>query len=59
MKAYAEKHGFDLQSFYLWKGRLKKLGVLGVNGESLNATPAVIPVALRNTRSCTNTFPRF
>ena len=26
MKAYAEERGLDLQSFYLWKGRLKKLG---------------------------------
>lgn len=28
MKAYAEKHGLDLQRFYLWKGRLKKLGII-------------------------------
>ncbi len=28
MKAYAERHGLDLQSFYLWKGRLKKLGIV-------------------------------
>ena len=26
MKAYADEHGLDLQSFYLWKGRLKKQG---------------------------------
>ncbi len=48
MKAYAEAHGLDLQSFYLWKGRLKKLGFLGVNGESLGAATAVVPVALRS-----------
>ena len=28
MKAYAEEHGLDLQNFYLWKGRLKKLGLV-------------------------------
>ena len=28
MKAYAERHGLDLQQFYFWKGRLKKLGVI-------------------------------
>lgn len=28
MKAYAEEHRLDLQSFYLWKGRLKKLRLL-------------------------------
>ena len=28
MKAYAERHGLDLQQFYFWKGRLKKLGVV-------------------------------
>ena len=28
MKAYSQEHGLDLQSFYLWKGRLKKLGLL-------------------------------
>ncbi|MEE9360152.1 MAG: hypothetical protein V3U85_06695 [Hyphomicrobium sp.] len=28
MKAYAEKHGLNLVSFYCWKGQLKKLGVL-------------------------------
>ena len=32
MKAYADKHALDLQTFYLWKGRLKKLGL--VNGLS-------------------------
>jgi len=28
MKAYAEKHGLDLQQFYFWKGQLRKLGVV-------------------------------
>ena len=28
MKAYAKEHGLDLQNFYLWKGRLKKLGLV-------------------------------
>ena len=37
MKAYAEEHGLDLQSFYLWKGRLKKLGL--VAGRPDQATP--------------------
>ena len=27
MKAYAEQHGLDLQNFYFWKGRLRKLGL--------------------------------
>lgn len=30
MKAYAERHGLNLQQFYLWKGRLKKLGAIQV-----------------------------
>jgi len=37
MKAYAEERGLDLQSFYLWKGRLKKLGL--VAGRPDRATP--------------------
>lgn len=28
MKAYAEVNGLNLQNFYVWKGRLKRLGVL-------------------------------
>ena len=28
MKAYAEQHALDLQQFYFWKGRLKKLGAI-------------------------------
>lgn len=29
MKAYAEDHELNLQSFYFWKGQLKKLGAVG------------------------------
>ncbi|MGB3313978.1 MAG: hypothetical protein WBB85_06170 [Albidovulum sp.] len=28
MRAYAERHGLSLQSFYCWKGQLKKRGLL-------------------------------
>ena len=28
MKAYAEQHGLDLQNFYFWKGRLRKIGLI-------------------------------
>ena len=28
MKAYAERHSLDLHQFYLWKGRLRKLGAV-------------------------------
>ena len=46
MKAYAEKHGLDLQRFYFWKGQLKKLGVIDVKagGRSLDAV-RVVPAA--------------
>jgi hypothetical protein len=47
MKAYADRQGLDLQSFYLWKGRLKKLGFFGVSSGNLSAATAVVPVALR------------
>lgn len=43
MKAYAEKHGLDLQSFYLWKGRLKKLGL--VAGRADHPTPRLQALA--------------
>lgn len=51
MKAYAKKHGLDLQSFYLWKGRLKKLGL--VAGRSQQATPRlqVLPLGAPMHRS--------
>jgi hypothetical protein len=29
MKAYAERHGLELQQFYFRKGELKKLGIVG------------------------------
>ena len=28
MRAYADRHGFDVQQFYSWKSQLKALGVL-------------------------------
>jgi len=47
MKAYAEAHGLDLQSFYLWKGRLKKLGLVAVSKRAHDAAAAAImPVTL-------------
>jgi transposase-like protein len=42
MKAYAEKHGLDLQQFYLWKGRLKKLGLIEGASRNLSIEPARI-----------------
>jgi hypothetical protein len=48
MKAYADRQGLDLQSFYLWKGRLKKLSFVGVSSRNLSAATAVGPVALRS-----------
>ena len=50
MKAYAEEHGLDLQSFYLWKGRLKKLGL--VVGRPDQPTPRL--QALPQTRRADN-----
>jgi hypothetical protein len=47
MKAYAEAQGLDLQSFYLWKGRLKKLGFVGVPEERHGQATGIVPVALR------------
>jgi hypothetical protein len=29
MRAYADRHGLDVQRFYVWKSQLKQLGVLG------------------------------
>ena len=47
MKAYAEAHELDLQSFYLWKGRLKKLGLVAVSKHAHDAAAAaIIPVTL-------------
>lgn len=43
MKGYAEEHGLDLQSFYLWKGRLKKLEL--VAGRADHPTPRLQALA--------------
>lgn len=54
MKAYAEEHGLDLQSFYLWKGRLKKLGLVAGRPDQamrrLQAFPIGAPSHDRRTR---------
>jgi len=42
MKAYAETHGLDLQQFYLWKGRLKKLGLIKEASRNLSMEPVRI-----------------
>ena len=44
MKTYAERHGLNLQSFYCWKGQLKKRGLLSPRTSSTDAN-AMIPVA--------------
>jgi hypothetical protein len=44
MKAYAERHGLNLQSFYCWKGQLKKRGLLTPR-PSLTDANAMLPVA--------------
>lgn len=50
MKAYAEQHGLDLQSFYLWNGRLKKLGVVNAKpGCQLVEAVRVLPPVDRKT----------
>lgn len=45
MKAYAERHGLNLQSFYCWKGQLKKLGALSPSASSTDAN-SFTPVTL-------------
>jgi len=51
MKAYAEEHGLDLQSFYLWKGRLKKLGFVAERqGLAAPSSSAFVPVPLLASR---------
>jgi len=45
MKAYAEQHALDLQSFYLWKGRLKKLGVIDADRERRSLDPVHVQPA--------------
>jgi hypothetical protein len=47
MKAYADEQGLDLQSFYLWKGRLKKLGFVAVAAGRHRQATAIMPVALQ------------
>ena len=42
MKSYAEKNGLDLQSFYLWKGRLKKLGLIAGQGTQIDTTTVCV-----------------
>jgi hypothetical protein len=49
MKAYADRNGLDLQSFYLWKGRLKKLGLVDVVSDAercVTEAAAIVPVAI-------------
>jgi hypothetical protein len=43
MKSYAEERGLKLQSFYCWKGQLKKRGVLG-EGRPRSLTASLVPV---------------
>ena len=47
MKAYAEQHGLDLQDFYFWKGRLRKIGLIDpappANIEPACIMPAGVP----------------
>ncbi len=42
MKIYADRHGLDLQSFYLWKGRLKKLGLVEAKPERQSLEPVCV-----------------
>jgi hypothetical protein len=45
MKAYGERHGLKLASFYCWKGQLKKLGVLGQDKSGTRSSAAsLVPV---------------
>ena len=44
MKVYAEEHGLDLQRFYLWKGRLKKLGLVAVRPDQPMPQLQVFPL---------------
>ena len=41
MKAYADRQGLDLQSFYLWKGRLKKLELVSLDRSKMFMVPGV------------------
>lgn len=42
MKAYAEQQGLDLQNFYFWKGRLRKIGLVDPVPEQKAIEPAQI-----------------
>ena len=45
MKAYADRHGLNLASFYCWKGQLKELGVLDGGGPGVRPSAAcLVPV---------------
>ena len=47
MKAYAEQHGLDLQNFYFWKGRLRKIGLVDAAPERGTIEPArMMPAGL-------------
>ncbi|MFY0611003.1 MAG: transposase [Hyphomicrobiaceae bacterium] len=45
MKSYAERYGLNLQSFYGWKGQLKKRGLVSPPLSSRDAN-AMMPVAV-------------
>ena len=45
MKSYAEQHGLNLQSFYCWKGQLKKRGLLSPTPSPTDDN-AMLPVAI-------------
>jgi transposase-like protein len=49
MKAYAEQHGLDLQNFYFWKGRLRKIGLID---------PAPPPAGMEPARIMPTCVPR-
>ena len=51
MKAYAEEHGLDLQSFYLWKGRLKKLRLVAGRPDQAAPRLQVLPLGAPGRRS--------
>jgi hypothetical protein len=48
MKACAEQHGLDLQNFYFWKGRLRKIGLVDAAPERGSVEPAqILPAGMR------------
>ena len=46
MRAYADRHGLDVQRFYVWKSQLKQLGVLANDLAMPNAIDEPPPPAL-------------